>query len=110
MYSVAISRSKLRKAKYKHDEIFLTKAYLPTLTDDTMGPIVKDVPYLLGKGTIANDFIEKKMMYNDATNRNLFPNELEPNMTYFWEGIFFLRKRTQELCKGTVCNSKLFIF
>lgn len=99
---VATSRSKLKHAKYQHDEIFLTKAYLPTNVDDTLGPKVKDRPYLLGEETIDSDFMEKKIKYNIAINKNLFPNELKPDMKYYWEGIFFLRNRTQELCKGTV--------
>ena len=75
-----------------------------------MGPRLKDTPYLLGKDTIDNDFMEKKIKYNGSTNKNLFFNEVEPNMKYYWEGIFFLRNRTQELCKGTVSNSNFSLW
>lgn len=107
---VATSRSKLKHAKYQHDEIFLTKAYLPTNVDDTLGPKVKDRPYLLGEETIDSDFMEKKIKYNIAINKNLFPNELKPDMKYYWEGIFFLKNRTQELCKGNVRYTKFMFF
>ena len=50
------------------------------------------------------------MKYNEAFNKTLFPNELEPDMKYYWEGIFFLRNRTQELCKGNVSYKKFIFF
>ena len=95
-------RLKLHLAKYEHDEIFLSKAYHPTANSDSIGPKVRDKPYLLGEDTLATNFDEKKIEFNNAIDKNLFPNELVPDMAYFWEGIFFLRNRTQELCKDTV--------
>lgn len=81
----------------------MSKAYGPKLDRDSVGPKIRDTPYLLGEDTI-NDFKEKQEFYDNdyEMDKNLFPDGLEHDMSYVWESIFFMRKRARHLCQGTV--------
>ena len=66
--------------------------------------IVNDSPYLLGHNTMG--FEEEMSIYvkkYSSNIENLYPDDQNPDNKHIWTSLFYLRRRIQGLCQGTVC-------
>ena len=87
----------------KHDEIFLTRNVYPNYSEDKGSPKVNNLPYLFGQDTVEFEASRKGSLEKfGLPDINNFSDEINPDMGQFYESIFYLRQRTQDLCKGTV--------
>ena len=102
---VLFCRKHIRRAKVNHDNVFLTKHVYPDISLETSTPKVNDRPYLLGHDTLG---FEEEMPINiekySSISQNLYPDDQNPDNKYVWTSLFYLRRRIQGLCQGTVCG------
>ena len=96
-------RKQIRRAKINHDDVFLTKHVYPDVVSETSTPKVNDRPYLLGHNTMG--FEEEMSIYvkkYSSNIENLYPDDQNPDNKHIWTSLFYLRRRIQGLCQGTV--------